>query len=228
MKKIILISLFSSFLSAEFVSVDCDAFKQVYSELQGISKRCEVSTNIHTFTQKVDSNLSGFVRYENGQEISFKSENGEFSVNIEQDRKFMLVFMSSIVSVPMKLSILSDGSESWKYLSTLTRRWRKYNFSTMSLTTFMTNNNIVYEDKSPAFGIHVQLVTDIFTFTGISDNNGIISIPITINTPFTTRAWNTKTNEWALYKYKTKIDANGNYIEFIDGKWVDSNKVWNN
>lgn len=221
----LLILLSSVFLNAEFVSVDCGAFNQVYAELQGIGKKCEVSSDIHTFKQSVDKNISGIIQYENGEEVPINVVNNLLSINIEQDRKFTINF-GDMKSVPLKLSILSNGSESWKYLKYTTKRWNKYTFNKIFLETFLTQNYYLYEDGSIPKNVKVQIIAGLFVFEGETDASGHILLPVSINTPFMVRSWNSKINDWSTSTHQFKI-VDSKYYEDINNTWVENNKVWN-
>jgi len=220
MGKLIIILLTTLTLGANnFVNVDCSAFNEVYENLKGISKKCEVSTEIHTFTQEIDKNVAGIIRYENGEEVPFTTENNIFNVNIEQNRKFK-IRIGQFTSVFMKLSILKDGSESWKYLKPITSRWNKYTFKKLIITMVSVDHKILFENLKPMEGTKFQYVGDMFLYEDVSDSNGTVDLKIPINTSYTFRGWNPVTKKWFAYKNLLKTNINREDFMLINGEWV--------
>lgn len=226
MKKIILSVLLSTGLFAELATVDCTEMNKIFNLMQGITKVCQVETDIHTFTQKISVNVAGIIVYENGEEMPFTTLNNTFNANIEADRPFVFK-VGEFVSNKFKLSILSTGKESWKFFYTFTSRWRKYDFSEINVTPIskaFTSARIIYEDKSPATGIRVQMITSHNVYESITDDTGTFKSLVDVNLIFMFRAYNEDFGDWASYANKMRITEDLQTQEDINGTWVNTSK----
>lgn len=130
MKKILIAILISSGVYGN--TIECNELAEL---MQVVTNKCAVTeptqppvVSTHIFTQAFNKDVTGTVEYEDGEVLSFVTVNKVLSVNIAPDRPFRLK-ADGFISDRFKLSLLSDGDESWKYFFEGTNRWRNYDFS---------------------------------------------------------------------------------------------------